>query len=167
MNKVTKLIIAGTIGILCAASAYASDSAQDFVTKAAIAGKFEIESSKIALNRSQNPQVKQFAQMMIDDHTRASDQLKATVQSNPNVQLPAGLDKKHQKMIDKLNSVDAKKFDKTYVDMQTKAHKEAVSLFKDYAHSGKDQSLKDFAANTLPVLQGHLDHVKQVKSNLP
>jgi putative membrane protein len=153
----------GAICALVAASANAAPTAQDFVTKASIAGRFEIESSKLALTKSSNPDVKAFAQQMIDDHTQASQDL--AVAAKPSGAQPAdALDDKHQKKLDKLNDLSGKKFDKEYISCQTKAHKKAVSLFSDYAKSGDDASLKDFASKTLPTLQGHLDHVKKLKA---
>jgi putative membrane protein len=162
------IIAAGFLGafsLYAAAACAKGTTAQDFVTKATIANKFEIDSSNIALKKSQNSDVKSFAQMMVDDHTKTGDKLKGILDSTDSSIKPADeLDDKHQKLIDKLNAASGKDFDNKYISMQTDAHKEAVSLFGDYAKKGDDPKLKDFAGETLPALQEHLKHVKQLKA---
>jgi len=141
-------------------------SAQDFVSKASVANEFEIESSKLALEKSQNEDVKKFAQSMIDDHTQTGDKLEKTLESSKSkVQATEELDNKHQKMMDKLQNTASKNFDSQYLAMQKNAHLEAVSIFSAYAKHGKDKALKNFASDTLPALKSHLKHVENVKSN--
>ena len=73
---------------------------------------------------------------------------------------------KHQKILDKLNSADAgKDFDKKYISAQLDAHKDTVKLFTKYSKDGKSPELRNFAAKTLPTLQDHLSHIKQLKNN--
>jgi putative membrane protein len=141
-------------------------TAQDFVTKASIANKFEIDSSNLALNKSSSDNVKTFAQQMVDDHTKTGDKLKTVLKSSDSKAQPAdALDDKHQKLLDKLTAAPGDTFDAQYISIQTDTHKEAVSLFSDYASNGTDTSLKNFAADTLPTLKAHLQHVEKLKSN--
>jgi len=161
-------ITAGVIGALSLASvcAYAATSAQDFVTKASIANEFEIESSKLALDKSQNNDIKSFAQRMVDDHTKTGDKLKNVLKNSAsNAQPATSLDDKHQKLLDTLNAANGKSFDDQYVNIQTDAHKEAVSLFTDYSQTGTDSALKTFATETLPTLKKHLKHVETLQAN--
>ncbi len=147
------------------AHAKAYDSSQDFVQKATVGGLFEVQSSQLALQRSQNDSVKTFAQHMIDDHTKANSQLMGVL-PNSSVQassITAALDKKHQKMMDDLNKDSDRSFDKDYISDQKKAHKEAVSLFSDYSKSGDDDTLKDFASQTLPTLKEHKKEIHDLK----
>lgn len=157
---------AGVLGMLAATAAYANSmSAQDFVTKASIANQFEVESSKLALDKSQNSDVTSFAQRMIDDHTKTGDKLKEVLaSSDSDAELADALDDKHQKLLDKLESASDDAFDNQYISIQTNAHKEAVSLFSEYSRRGKDKALKDFARETLPALKDHLAHVKRLKA---
>ena len=123
-----------------------ADATQDFITKATVAGEFEIESSKIALDKSQDKNIKRFAQQMIDDHTKASDALALTLQ-NQKMQPPKQeLDSAHQQLIDKLQALSGDDFNHQYVAMQLDAHKQAVDLFTDYSRRGGNAGLKDFAA---------------------
>lgn len=160
------VVSAGIIGIICiaAASAYAySISAENFVHKAAIANEFEIETSQIALNKSQNNDVKAFAQQMISDHTQAGEKFKeALASSHTQAQPPQGLDEKHQRIIDHLKSASGQDFDNQYIHAQRDAHKDAVSLFSKYSKHGQDPALKEFASDTLPTLREHLNHVKEL-----
>lgn len=151
-----------------ASSAKESRETEKFVKTAPVANEFEIESSKLALTKSTNDKVKSFAQQMVDDHTKAGQDFQTALSSSSvdKSQVPTALDKKHQKIMDKLNKADAKDFDKDYIDAQTSAHKDAVSLFSDYSKKGDDQSLKAFATQTLPTLQHHKDMVKQLKSEV-
>ncbi len=151
---------------LAVSPALAKTSTADFVKKAGIANKFEIDSSKLALQQSQDDNVKAFAQQMIDDHTKAGDAFNQALQSTkPPMAAPTDLDSSHQKDIDKLSKLQASDFDKKYIKLQVSAHKDAVKLFSDYAKKGDDASLKNFASTTLPTLQQHLDHINQLQKD--
>jgi len=130
---------------------------QEFTTKAAGAGDFEIQSSQLALTVSQNADIKAFAQMMIDDHTKAADGLKTAAAAQGGVTLPAAPDADTTAKLQKLQAAGAD-FDKLYVQMQTDAHVDAVALFSGYAQNGAAGPLKEFAAKTLPTLQMHYQH---------
>lgn len=140
-------------------------STDKFVKKAAISNQFEIDSSKLALERSQNAEVRKLAQQMIDDHTKAGADFKAALVAGKVDQalVPTGLDKKHQRIMENLREEDAEDFDDEYVDAQERAHRKAVNLFEDYAKDGDNAALKDFAAKTLPTLKQHKDHVDKVE----
>lgn len=147
---------------LLSTTAFANDTAQEFVTKASIAGKFEIETSKLALEKSKDADVKGFAQQMIDDHTKADKEMKATIkEAKLSVKPAESLDEKHQKKLDELKK-ETDNFDKEYLKIQESAHDEAVSLFSDYAKDGDNASLKAFADKTLPTLKSHKEHVEKL-----
>jgi len=134
-----------------------SPSTQDFVTEAAMGDMLEIESGKLAQQQASNPKVKQFANQLITDHQKTTDELKALVQSGKvKVNLPTAMDKSHQSKLDKLKSQSGANFDKEFDDMQRSAHKDATSLFERYAKGGENSDLKAFASKTLPTLQHHL-----------
>ena len=118
-----------------AVAATASNMSTDFVKNASIGNEFEIESSQLALTKSQSQPVKDFAQQMIDDHGKAGQTLMATLPKSsvsPDVATKT-LDSKHQHMLDKLNGLSGADFDKKYISEQTDAHKETISLFQKYA----------------------------------
>ena len=133
-----------------------SPSTADFVKEAAMSDMFEIESSKLAAQKSDAP-TKKFAEQMINDHTKTSTELKSTVAGDASAPLPTTLDSSLQGKLDKLKGLDGPEFTKSYHDMQVSAHKDAVSLFERYAKGGDNAKLKSWAATTLPHLQNHLD----------
>lgn len=137
---------------------------QDFVTIAAQSDMLEIESSKLALQKSDSAKTKTFAQKMIDDHTATSTELKGLVSSGKvQADAPASLDQAHQAKLDKLAKLQGKDFTKDYDDMQVSAHKDAVSLFERYSKDGDNAHLKAFAGKTLPKLQEHLKMAQDLK----
>ena len=158
-------IAAGLVSVITATAVYANTtSAQEFVNKAAVANKFEIESSQLALDKAQSDDVKLFARKMVDDHTKTGEQLKELLANEDSkITAPTELDKKHQGLLDKLHASPADTFDKIYVSMQTDAHKEAVELFSNYSERGKKGALKNFATETLPNLRDHLSHVQKLE----
>jgi putative membrane protein len=135
----------------------------DFVKEAAISDMFEIQSSQLAEEKGADA-TKAFATQMVADHSKTTDQLKGLVQSGKvQAALPAGLDSAHQKMLDKLKSLSGGDFEKQYDSDQVSGHKDAVSLFNRYAKSGKNAALKDWASQTLPTIQHHLEMAQGLK----
>ena len=138
-------------------------STTDFVQKAAMSDMYEIEAGKIASQKGQTAPVKGFGEMMVDAHSKTTEELKGIVASEKiKVDLPAKLDAKHQKLIDDLNAASTADFDKTYAKQQVDGHQEAVNLFDAYAKKGDNAALKAFAQKTLPVIQQHLDEAKKL-----
>lgn len=134
-----------------------------FVDKAGTAGMFEIESSKLVLAASPSPPVKSFAEKMITDHTIAAEELKSVASGK--YKLPSGLDAKHQAMLDELKAA-GERGERTYVEMQVKAHEEAVALFGGYGKQGDDVALQAFAIKTLPTLEMHSDMIKKISAGM-
>jgi putative membrane protein len=104
--------------------------AQKFFEKAAIANMAEIRLGQLATQRAESPDVKQFGQMMVDEHTKALDQLKEAAQK-ANITLPTDIDSKHQKKQDKLSQASGAEFDKKYMDAMVDAHKDVAKMLKD------------------------------------
>ncbi|MBZ9887254.1 DUF4142 domain-containing protein [Mesorhizobium sp. M7A.F.Ca.CA.001.09.2.1] len=145
--------------------ALSAETAQDFVTKAAIGGMFEVQSSKVAQSKLQDPTLKDFAQKMISDHGAANAKLES-IAGEQKLQVPADLDAAHKSDVDKLQSAAAP-VDATYADMQKTAHADAVSMFESYARDGDNSALKSFASETLPTLKMHQEMVGKVAAAAP
>jgi putative membrane protein len=150
-----------TQGSAMAASAPAADAT--FMKTAAMDGMAEVEHGKLAAQQAASSDVKQFAQRMVDDHSKAGDELKALA-SQKQVQLPTALDAKHKAMQDKLAKLNGAAFDTAYMSHMVTAHKEAVMLFQREAKTGKDADTKAWAEKTLPTLQDHLKMAQDVSS---
>jgi len=131
-----------------------------FILKAANSNMFEIESSKIAVSRSKNADVKKFAQQMITDHTKAGSELKTIA----GAKVPTDPDPATVARIEKIKAAKDDVFDAAYIDEQNAAHDEAVGLFTKFTDSGADPKLKGFADKTLPTLKMHQDHAKTLKA---
>lgn len=129
---------------------------EDFVLEAATSDMFEIESSKLALERSDAP-TKTFAQQMIDDHQKTSSEMKQLVdEGKVKVALPTAMTPAQQEMLDKLKGLQGTDFTEQYHSDQVSAHKDAVDLFKRYGDEGENADLKAWAAKTHPALEHHL-----------
>jgi len=141
-----------------------AQSAQDFVNKVAVSDMFEIQSSRVALTKQPDKDTKPFAEKMVRDHQKTSNELKTLVDSGKvKAKLPTALDSEHQQMLDGLKAKSGKDFDSSYDQMQLKAHEDAVALFDAYAKGGDDPELKKWAAKTLPHLKEHLSMAQKLK----
>jgi len=138
-------------------------NAEQFVREAAISDMFEIQSSQLAGLKSQDQQLKQFANEVTQDHTKASNELKSAAQEAKNVEVPSALDQEHKEKLQQLQQAKGRQFDQLYAQMQLQGHQKAVGLFQNYAQNGDNPQLKQFAQKTLLVLQHHL----QMAQNLP
>jgi putative membrane protein len=134
-----------------------------FVQEAAISDMFEIQSSKLASGKLNGPE-KEFADQMVADHSKTTTELMGQAKAD-NIALPLAMDSAHQKMLDKLNSLNSDDFRKQYFSDQVSAHKDAVSLFERYGKSGDNAKLRDWASTTLPTLQHHLDMAQNLYKN--
>lgn len=148
---------------LSAPALAASKATEDFLTKATIGNRFEIASSDMALARSEDKEVREFAKAMIEDHKKNLDMLGRVAPSDADPRNGDKLDAKHQAELDKLQKTDEANFDAAYIAAQKKAHNEAVTLYSSYAKHGDAKDLKDFAAASLPTLKIHQAHVNSFK----
>lgn len=126
-----------------------------FMTAAAQGGMEEVELGKLAAANGSDPDVKTFGQRMVDDHSKANDQLKQVAQTK-GVTLPTDVTKSQRNEINKLSKMTGASFDKAYMKMMVKDHKKDVAEFQKESKSAKDADVKSFAGTTLPTLQEHL-----------
>ncbi len=140
-----------------------SPSTQDFVTEAADSDMLEIAAAKVAQQKG-DPAEKKFADQMITDHTKTSQDLKGLVDGGEvKATIPTKLSDSSQKKLNELQDTKQEKFADYYDPMQVSAHKDAVSLFERYSKSGDNSKLKDWAGKTLPTLQHHLEMAEAFK----
>jgi len=135
-----------------------------FAKDAALGGMTEVQLGKLATQKASRDDIKQFGQKIVDDHTKANDQLKELA-SKENIPIPDALDSKHQARIDKLSKLSGENFDKAFVKDQLKDHQAEIRDFSAEAQSGTDANVKTFASNVLPTLQQHLDQVKDLNKS--
>jgi putative membrane protein len=146
-------------------SSPSSNPDQDFVTKAAQGNSAEIELGKMVAAKTKDPNVKQFAQMMVKDHTTALNQLQELAQTK-NLNLNDNLPDDAKSLQEKLSSDTGKQFDKDYMDGMVQDHQKDVQEFTEESQNAKDPAVKQWASNTLPVLQKHLQKAQQIDAKL-
>jgi len=132
-----------------------------FVKDALLGGMTEVELGKVALEKASGDAVKQFAQKMMDDHSKANEELKQLA-AKEGINVPDALDSKRQSRIDKLAKLSGADFDRAYIKDQVKDHQNDVREFQAEAQNGNDPGVKEFASKTLPVLEEHLRMVKEL-----
>jgi len=154
-------------------------SSEQFRAKMTSSDAFEITSSKIAETHATNAQIKDFAAMMIRDHTASTDKLVALGAINKasiEKKMEPGKDGKFasndlfsMSQANELNSLNSKSnadFDKTYMNDQVSGHKDAVAMLEEYAKSGDNAKLKAFAAEVLPTVKSHLEMAQKIDAEL-
>jgi putative membrane protein len=144
-----------------AGAAELSGADRRFIDKATIGGMTEIQAGQLAATQAGSDPVKQIGQHMATDHQDADSKLKAIADAD-GIQRPAGPDAAGSKQLAVLQKLHGQKFDQQYVKDEITAHKQTIALFKTEAASGKNAQLKQFAADTLPTLQQHLDAFQQL-----
>jgi putative membrane protein len=139
-----------------------------FVNNAASGGEMEVALGKLAATKATNDDVKKFGQQMVDDHSKANEELKGLAKGK-GVDLTKA-EEKATKMESKEEGKLAKKegdaFDKAYMDMMVKDHEDDVKEFEKASKDCDDADLKAWAAKTLPTLKSHLEMAKDVKGKL-
>ena len=144
-------------------SAPAPTDATTYLAKAGAGDKFEIESSRAILDKTQNADIKSFAQMMIDDHGTATAKLKSAAQAAKLTAPPPVLEPKQQQAVDSIKSADGAAADRAYLDAQKTAHQEALALHQGYAAGGDTAQLKTAAGEIAPVVQHHIEMLAKIK----
>ncbi|MBZ5490715.1 MAG: DUF4142 domain-containing protein [Acidobacteriia bacterium] len=146
-------------------SSPSSNPDQEFVTKAAQGNSAEVELGKIVAAKSKNPSVKQFAQMMVKDHTTALNQLQELAQTK-NLNFNDDLPDDAKALQQKLSGDTGKQLDKDYMDGMVEDHQKDVQEFTDKSQNAKDPDVKQWASKTLPTLQKHLEKAQQIDAKL-
>ncbi len=153
------LILAFTVGI-----AFAADNEKDsnlskqdrhFLMEAAQGGLMEVQLGQYAAQHADSADVKSFGQRMVTDHSAANAKV-VDLAKDKGVKLPTKLDKKHQKMMDKLTDKQGRDFDKAYMQAMLRDHKEDIEAFEKQAKKGDDAQVKQLANDILPTLREHL-----------
>ena len=152
-----------TISALALAdSLNSSDS--DFLKKAAKGNLTEIDLGRLAARKAANPEVKQFANRMIRDHSKANREL-MTLAASKGLNVPTSAPFSEDASAAHLKMLSGKSFDEAYVKMMVEDHKEDVADFQQESQSATDSDVKNFASKVLPVLQSHLDKITQIQAD--
>ena len=153
------------LALACPPAASASEGSsadQAFLTRAAAAGSAEVALGQLALQKSNTPQTKQLAQHIVSDHTKANEQL-VTLARQKQITVAPEPDAAAKQEMDKLQKLDGDAFDRAYAQAMVKDHQQAVALFTKASTGADDKDVKQFAAQTLPVLKDHLQMARQLR----
>ena len=143
----------------------AQSAGQQFANAAAASDTFEIESSRLAETNSQSATIKKFAASMIKAHTDSTAKLgQAASAASPTIVPAPLLTGAQQQSLDALKGKKGADFDAAYIQAQTKGHQETLEKLKAYSANGDVPSLKEFATKLVPVVTGHLNMAKGLKS---
>lgn len=149
----------GSIGGKACASKR-GDSSSAFVNNAMLGDLYEIQAAELALSRDA-PELQSLARTIRDDHRQNSQRLISAVKSaSSDFDIPAQLDDRRRGMIDNLRKAPDDVFEDTFLRQQVVSHEEAVELYRTYYLNGESDALRDFAEETLPVLESHLKLVQ-------
>ena len=140
-----------------------SEADTKFAMEAADGGMMEVELGRLALTKATSPMVKQHAQMMVDDHSKANAELKSLA-ATKGITLPDSMSADHKKHYKELSGKKGTAFDKAYTDMMVDDHKKDLDKFKDEADKGTDPDIKAWASGKVPTLQQHLDAWQMTKN---
>lgn len=135
-----------------------------FIKSAAEGGIAEVELGHLAVQKAASEDVKKFGQRMVDDHSKANDELKQ-VASSKGVDLPTDLSAKDKMLKERLSRMNGQDFDKAYMQNMVKDHRKDVAEFQKESSNGSDPDVKQFASKTLPKLQEHLQSAESIAPN--
>jgi putative membrane protein len=127
-----------------------------FARDAAIGGMMEVQLGKIALQKASNEKIKEFAQRMVDDHSRVSDELSG-IAAKESIVVPNELDAKHKAVVDRFSRMSAgSDFDRAYITDMVRNHRADMGAFEQEQDNGQNHDLTSWAGSTLPTLRDHL-----------
>jgi putative membrane protein len=135
---------------------------QAYVQNAAASDTFEIETSKLALEKASLPSVKTYAQMMIDEHTKSTSELKPAARA-AGIAVPAALPADKQAKVDALRGLSGAEFDRQYLADQRSGHQETLAKVNSYLAAAPAGPLKDHASKVTGVVQKHLNSLEKIK----
>ncbi len=152
-------------GISMAQTIQPSEQDEHFARQAASGGMLEVRLGEYASFNASSDAVKQFAETMVGDHTKANNKLK-TVASDKSIEIPKVLNDEDQKVLDRLEQLKGKEFDKAYVEQMVADHLQDIHAFEKEINDGTEPTVKAFAEATLPTLKHHLEMAQALQGKV-
>lgn len=134
----------------------------EFAVKAADGGMLEVKLGELAQAKGVSSEVKELGKMLVEDHTKANEELKA-IAAQKNISLPTAMSEECQKTYDELAAKTGTEFDEAFAERIVKEHKDDIDHFKKEADKGNDPDLKAWAGEKVPTLEHHLDVAKSTE----
>jgi putative membrane protein len=136
---------------------------QEFLNRAWNMNNFEIQAGQEAANKAPDAGFKDFAQMIVADHTKMQAELRSIMRSTRGVELPTAADAEYARKLKQLGAAAGAAFEREFRTQQIQGHQEAIRIFQNYAASGDNQDLKKFAQNSVAILQRHLQRAEELE----
>ncbi len=140
----------------------ASLSAEEYARRQAQGELFEIAISQLVLDKSEDQGVRAFAEQMVTAHSASLEKLR-TASGTMAALLPTALDSTQQTALFRLENISGMKFNMEYMQMQADGHKAALDLNRRYASGGTDPALRQYASDSVPMIQDHLNMAQKVR----
>jgi putative membrane protein len=160
-----KLAIAIAASVMLLSANMLSSDDSMFASQAAHSNIAEIELGRLALARASAQDVKNFAQRMVDDHTRTADDLN-NLAAEIGETLPSTLTDTNRAQLAHLSTLEGMDFDRAYMTASVDSHRDALTLFETETASGDNPVLKKFAAKSLPILKEHFEMAKRIADSV-
>lgn len=160
MKHLTSMSLAIGAALFAVPAAAQVMTPADYVAAAGAGDLYEITSSQIVLETTQNPQLRDFAQMMVAQHTKSTADVKAAAKRSKVAVPPAKLTPLQQELVTQLRSESGPTRDAAYIAQQKAAHGQALAVQKAYAMEGKAAPLKAVAQTIVPVVEHHIMMLK-------
>ena len=143
-------------------------SGQDYAAMVAASDLYEIESARLAMEKSENAEIDALADMIVTDHEKSTADLKAAVgEAQPPITVTPEMNAEQQANMEALRAADAAMFDRTYLQQQVMAHQKALDMVRGYAESGDVPALQQHASSVVGPIQRHLDRARQLLEQAP
>jgi putative membrane protein len=143
------------------AAAPAALTDQQFIDMAAQTDMLEAHLGQMAADQASRQDVKDYAQMLVTDHTADYQQLGALA-AKDNFTVPKGLDDEHYKMTVPFAKLKGAAFDARYIHAMIEGHTKAIAVYTQEAANAQNMDVKAYASATLPTLQKHLSGAKDL-----
>lgn len=158
---IAAIVLAGIVG---GGAAIAAPPAAEFVMKAGASDLYEEQSSKLVLGSTKDPKIKQYANMMITDHMKTTNGVKAAVRKSGMTPKPPMLDAEGKQNMTALKAATGTQRDQLYIQQQKTSHDKALALMQDYSSAGDNPNLKQAATTAVPIVQHHIEMLNSMPS---
>ena len=137
----------------------------EFAVEAVSAGLAEINAGKVAQEKATNPRVKEFSAQIVEEYTRATDELK-TLAEDKNIVVPTAPGENELREIADLNAEEGAEFDKEYINLIANDQNDVIDLYENAVENVDDPEIREFASRTLALLKANVEEAKTIEESL-
>ena len=141
------------------------EDTREFITEAGSSSMMEVELAQLAREKAQSQQVKDYAQMIENDHQQANQRLQDLAQQK-NIKIPQSMKEDHREKMEDLREKSGSEFDQEYMDLMVDQHEKDIDKFEDKRDEVQDQELQSWIDNTLTTLRQHKEQAEQIKEQV-